>query len=97
MDRLIKSVQNQVIKEFELIFIDDFSTDNSAKIIQKFMYYDDRIKLIRNKKNKGALFSRIKGALHSRGEYIIWIDPDDVILKNGLYNPFPKLSSHTFG
>lgn len=88
LDRLIKSVQNQVIKEFELIFIDDFSTDNSVKIIQKFMNYDDRIKLIRNKKNKGTLFSRIKGALHSRGEYIIWIDPDDVILKNGLYNSY---------
>ena len=56
LERLIKSVQNQIIKEFELIFIDDFSTDNSVKIIEKFMHYDDRIKLIRNKKNKGTFF-----------------------------------------
>ena len=48
------------IKEFELIFIDDCSTDNSAKIIQKFMYYDDRIKLIRNKKIKEHYFQELK-------------------------------------
>lgn len=91
LERLIKSVQNQIIKEFELIFIDDFSTDNSVKIIEKFMHYDDRIKLIRNKKNKGTFFSRIKGALKARGEYIIWIDPDDIILKNGLYNSYKHI------
>lgn len=85
---LIVSVQNQILEHFEIIFIDDFSTDNSVKIINDFQKIDTRIKLIKNKKNKGTLYSRSQGVIHSNGEYIIFIDPDDLVLQKGLYNSY---------
>ena len=88
LETLILSIQHQLIEEFEIIFIDDFSNDNSVKIINKFLKIDRRIKLIKNKLNKGTLYSRCYGVLHSNGEYINFVDPDDFVLKNGLYNSY---------
>ena len=88
LETLILSIQHQLVEEFEIIFIDDFSNDNSVKIINKFLKIDRRIKLIKNKLNKGTLYSRCYGVLHSNGEYINFVDPDDFVLKNGLYNSY---------
>ena len=88
LEPLIISIQNQMLKEFEIIFIDDCSNDNSVKLINEFIEIDKRIKLIKNKINKGALYSRIQGAIHSKGEYIIFIDSDDLVLRNGIYNSY---------
>ena len=88
---LIISLQKQLIEDYEIIFIDDCSKDNSFKIINDFSRIDQRIKLIKNKINKGTLYSRIQGALQSKGEYIIFIDSDDMILKDGLYNSYNYL------
>ena len=92
--RFISSVQNQNLNEFELIIIDDFSKDNGYKIIENYQNKDNRIKLIKNKKNKGSLVSRIIGALHSIGEYIIWVDPDDIILQNGIENSYNYIKKY---
>ena len=46
------SIQNQSMKEIEIILIDDLSPDNSIIIIERFMKYDPRIRLIKNNKNK---------------------------------------------
>ena len=94
LNRLIKSVKKQMMEEFELILIDDFSEDDSVEIIKKIKRYDNRIKLIKNKKNKGTFFSRITGALLSKGEYIIWVDPDDIILQKGLYNAYNHIKKY---
>jgi len=91
---LIISIQYQLIKEFEIIFIDDCSSDQSIKIINEFSSFDKRIKLIKNKENRGTLYSRIQGCLHSKGEYIIFIDPDDLVLKDGLYNSYNYLKKN---
>ena len=88
LTQLIVSIQNQMLEEFEIIFIDDCSSDKSIKIINKFLKIDKRIKLIKNKKNKGTLYSRSQGALHSKGEYVIFIDSDDLILQKGLFNSY---------
>ena len=80
--RFLRSVQNQKFYEIEIIFIDDYSEDNSVKLIEKYQKKDERIILIKNKKNKGTLISRNIGALNSRGEYLIFPDPDDIISKN---------------
>ena len=85
---LILSIQHQFLKEYEIIFIDDCSTDNSIKTINRFSKIDTRIKLIQNKKNKGTLYSRAQGALKSIGEYVIFIDSDDMILQEGLNNSY---------
>ena len=67
----IRSIQNQNMTDIEILLIDDCSLDNSLKIIEKFQKEDKRIKIIKNKKNKGALFSRSLGALKSKGKYIL--------------------------
>ena len=80
--RFLRSVQNQRFNDIEIIFIDDCSEDNSIKVIEKYKEKDERIILIKNKKNKGTLISRNVGSLNSRGEYLIFPDPDDIISKN---------------
>jgi glycosyltransferase involved in cell wall biosynthesis len=62
--------------------IDDCSEDNSIKLIEEYQRKDERIILIKNKRNKGTLISRNLGVLNSRGEYLIFPDPDDIISKN---------------
>ena len=47
--------------------------------------------MIKNKENRGTLYSRYQGALHSKGEYIIFIDADDLVLQDGLYNSYNYL------
>jgi glycosyltransferase involved in cell wall biosynthesis len=80
--RFLRSIQNQKFNDIEIIFIDDFSRDKSVKLIEKYQEEDERIILIKNKKNKGTLISRNIGALNSRGEYLIFPDPDDILSKN---------------
>lgn len=53
--RFITSIQNQIFTEIEIILIDDHSTDNSIKIIESLKNYDERIILLKHKKNKGTL------------------------------------------
>ena len=82
MSRYLTSIQNQDFNNLEIIFIDDCSKDNSVKIIKKFQEDDERIILIKQKKNKGTFISRNLGALYSSGEYLIFPDPDDILSKN---------------
>ena len=75
----IVSVQNQKIYNFEIFIVDDHSTDNSIKYVEKAQKIDPRISLIRNKKNMGALYSKSIGVLYSKGKYIFSLDSDDMI------------------
>ena len=77
--RFIKSLQNQNFKSIEIILIDDFSKDDTKSLIQKYQKEDDRIVLIENKKNKGTFASRNIGALKSKGKYVMFPDPDDIL------------------
>ena len=70
----IDSVINQSYKNWELLIIDDCSTDNSVEIIQKYLEKDSRIKLFINNKNSGAAVSRNFGLLKSSGRFISFID-----------------------
>ena len=79
IDILMCSLENQSLKKVEFIFIDDFSTDNSAKKIKQYMKKDKKIRLINNYKNKGVFHSRYLGTIFSRGIYIYFLDPDDLV------------------
>ena len=94
LNSFISSIQSQDLKDFEIIFVDDCSKDNSIKIINEFKSKDKRIKLIKNKENKGALNSRYKGALYSKGEYILFVDSDDIILKNGIMKAYNHIKKY---
>lgn len=80
--RFIKSIQYQNYINIEIILVDDFSIDNSVKIIEKYKKLDKRIILIRNKINKGTFISRNIGVLFAKGKYVIIPDPDDLVYKN---------------
>ena len=88
------SIQKQELKDIEIIFIDDASKDNSSKIIQELMEKDKRIIYLKNKLNKRAFYSRNRGALSSNGEYILIVDPDDLLLNNILYKAFKIAKNH---
>ena len=85
---IYSSIQKQTFKEIELIIIDDASTDSSSKIIKNLMKSDKRIIYIKNKANKGVFYSRNKGVLFSKGEYILVIDPDDLLLNDILIKAY---------
>ena len=94
MSTFIYSVQKQDLKEFELIFVDDFSSDLSSKIIQNRIKKDKRIKLIKNKRNMGTLYSRFIGQSNSKSNYILFIDSDDIILKTGILKSYNHIINY---
>ena len=73
----IKSVQTQTYQNWELIIIDDASTDGSAKIAESFATKDERIKLITLDSNKGPAAARNRGIKEASGRYIAFLDSDD--------------------
>ena len=75
-------IQNQSFKDIEIIFIDDNSMDDSFKQINELMKEDKRIEYIKNSINKGQFYSRYVGIKKAKGEYILVIDPDDLLLNN---------------
>ena len=80
--RFLISIQYQNFEDLEIILVDDCSSDKSVKIIKEYQIRDERIILIKNKKNKGTFITRNIGALYSKGKYLIIPDPDDIIIDN---------------
>ena len=82
----LRSIQNQDMKEIEIILVDDCSTDDSLSIIQKYRTEDQRIRLIRNQYNRKILYSKSIAALNSNGQYIIQLDQDDIFIRNDVFD-----------
>ncbi len=74
----VASILKQDFYDFELLVIDDFSSDSTAEIVQKLQKSDSRIRLIRNTRNLGVGGTRAVGVDNARGEFIAWMDADDV-------------------
>lgn len=84
ISRAIQSVLKQTYKDFEVIVIDDGSTDNTEYIIKQFQDKDNRIRYIKHKKNKGGSAARNAGIKLSKGDYIAFQDSDDEWLSEKL-------------
>ena len=80
--RTIHSVLSQSYTDFELIIINDGSTDNSAEIVNK-QFYDKRIRYI-YQDNAGVSSARNRGIKEAIGEWILFLDADDVLYPNAL-------------
>jgi glycosyltransferase involved in cell wall biosynthesis len=87
----IDSVLNQTFQDFELIIIDDGSTDSTLKIINS--YSDSRIRLIENIQNRGQSYSRNLGIKESKGEYVAIMDADDIMYPSRLEKQLDFLQS----
>lgn len=81
--RCIDSILIQSFKDFELILVNDGSTDNSLNICKKYLNIDKRIKLV-SQINKGLSAARNTGVMHASGDYICFVDSDDFIEKDYL-------------
>ncbi|MFH1458888.1 MAG: glycosyltransferase family 2 protein [Candidatus Omnitrophota bacterium] len=97
LPRAIKSVLKQTFTDFELIIIDDASTDNTQSILAQFN--EPRIKRIRLKNNYGTSGARNCGIMHSKGRYLAFIDSDDCWNNEKLKKQFLILdkSDHNVG
>ena len=80
VENAIISILNQSFQDFEIIIIDDNSTDDSFSIFKKYQENDNRIKIIKHSKNFGIYRSRVDASQNSRGEYILFVDADDMLL-----------------
>lgn len=78
LDTSISSVQNQTYANLEIICVNDGSTDSSEAILKKYMEKDNRVIII-SKTNGGLVDATIAGVRAARGEYIVFLDPDDYI------------------
>ena len=78
IERTILSVLAQSYQNWEMILIDDCSHDKSAEIIQKFVEKDKRIKYLRLETNSGAAVARNKAIEIAQGEYLAFLDSDDL-------------------
>lgn len=81
IDECIQSVLNQSFNDWEIILVDDGSTDSSGQICDKYaLEYPEKIKVF-HKKNEGQILTRTYGIKNAQGEYFVFLDSDDM-LKN---------------
>lgn len=105
----IRSVINQTYNNWELIIVDDCSTDDTDDVVKPFLS-DNRIKYLKNEKNSGAALTRNKAIREAQGEWIAFLDSDDLwspkkleyqlkfMKKNGLvfsYHEYEKIDEES--
>lgn len=81
----LDSIISQTFRDIEIIIVDDKGTDNSMEIVQEYAKRDSRIIIIENETNQGVAYSRNSGLEKATGKYISFIDSDDYIEPNYLY------------
>ena len=92
----LSSILNQDFSDFELILVDNGSTDNSVDICKEYEQKDSRVKLFVYKKEQGAAQARNYGLSKAEGEYIAFIDSDDVVAKDYLSFLFNKSKNGSY-
>lgn len=81
MDKCLNSLQSQTSNDFETIFVDDCSTDDSFQLLSEWLKANStfKYKIIKNNTNSGPGFSRNNGIIHSKSNYLTFIDSDDYV------------------
>lgn len=90
----IQSVINQTYRKWELIIVDDCSTDNTDEVVASFC--DERIKYLKNEKNLGAALTRNRALREARGEWIAFLDSDDLWMPKKLEHQIAFMKKHGY-
>ena len=94
--KAIQSVLDQTFQDFELIIVDDNSTDNSAQIVSAYQEKDSRIKYLKNELNRERCVTRNKGILEATGKYLCFLDSDDYHLPNHIETFYKRIEQEEF-
>ncbi len=95
IDKCLESIVRQTFQDFEVILVNDGSTDESQKIIDKYVdIYPNKFKSYK-KANGGVSNARNYGFENSNGEYIIYVDPDDVLASSFLEKLYNNMQNET--
>jgi len=85
--KAIRSVQNQSLKNIEMIIVDDCSLDNSTETVEQYMKEDERIILLKHEDiNEGIMITRNEAIRRAKGKYITVLDADDTLLHKDILN-----------
>lgn len=76
--KTIESVQNQTYSNWEMIIVDDCSSDNTVKIVQEISKEDPRVRILKQSTNGGAAKARNRSLKESSGRYVAYLDADDI-------------------
>ena len=83
LNRCVSSILSQTFQDWELLLIDDGSTDRSGKLCDEYAAKDQRIKVF-HKKNGGVSSARNIGLDHAKGQWVTFVDCDDWIVDSAL-------------
>ena len=82
--KAVRSIQNQTLKEIEIILFDDASPDNSFQIMKELQEEDPRIQLYKNEINRGVFYTRLMASKKAKGKYIMYLDNDDMFSRDDI-------------
>jgi len=94
LEEAIDSIVGQTFTEWELLAIDDCSTDNTLSILKKYQQRDSRIVIIRLDRNSGVATARNKGIENARGQWLSILDSDDVAMPTRLEEQYAASLKH---
>ena len=89
--RTLDSIKNQMFNDWECLVVDDRSSDNSLKVIERYAEKDLRFKCLSNNRKKGAQGARNTGVIAAKGEYVVFFDSDDKMHPDFLGKVYQKI------
>lgn len=95
IEESIKSVIDQTYQDWELLIVDDCSTDHSDEIVEPYLS-DQRIKYLKNEKNSGAAVSRNRALREAKGKWIAFLDSDDLWIDDKLKKQVSFMERHGY-
>ena len=90
-----KSIINQTFENFEIVIVDDCSTDDSYNLLLELAKTDNRIKLFQNSENKKVGFTKMRCAEEAQGDICMFVDPDDMISHTALEEIYNEFANHS--
>ena len=96
IEETIKSINSQTYKNYEAIFIDDCSTDNSVEIIEKYRNINKNMILIKIEKHIGVSRTRNIGIKKAKGRYLTFLDSDDIWVRDKLEKQIKYIKENNF-